>query len=104
MENHVIKAQYQGLYRLLCTTAGENPDICKIPTFALKVNVKGSVIYAAFNIPGNQKLQYTPLGPDKLNTLLAQYAQVECVLTNEFSMIGNKMLTFMNITSTRDEI
>ena len=32
---HVIKALYQGLCRLLCTSAGGNPDMCKILTVAL---------------------------------------------------------------------
>ena len=59
-------------------------------------NVKGSTIYAAFNIPANQKLQCTPLRLDKQNLLKAQYAQLEWLLTDEFSLIGNKVLNFMN--------
>ena len=81
-------------------SAGENPDICQIPTVTpidkAVYNVKVPTIHAAFNIPANQKLQHTPLGPDKLNALLVQNAQLEWLLTDEFSMLGNKMLNFMN--------
>ena len=28
--SHIIKALDQGLYRLLCTSAGKNSEICKI--------------------------------------------------------------------------
>ena len=61
---YVIKALYQGIYRLLCISAGENQDISKILTVApigkAAYNVTGSTTHAAFNIPANQKLQYTP--------------------------------------------
>ena len=49
-----------------------------------------------FNIAANQKLQYTPLGPDKQKTSQAQYAQLEWQLIDEFSVIGNKILKLMN--------
>ena len=66
------------------------------PTGKAAYNVSSSTIHAAFNLPANQKLQYTPLGPDKQNTSLAQYAQLEWLWTDEFSTIGNKMLNFVN--------
>ena len=58
--------------------------------------MKGSTIHAASNIPANQKLQYTTIGPDRKNMLQAQHAKLDWLLTDEFSIIGNKMLNFMN--------
>ena len=48
-----------------------------VPTGKAGYNVKGSTIHAAFNIQANQKLQHTPLGTDKWNTVWAQYAILE---------------------------
>ena len=67
MENNITNVLDQGLYKLLCTSACEYQDTCKMPSVAptgkAAYNVKGSTINAAFNIPANKKLQYTPLEP-----------------------------------------
>ena len=71
LENHIRKVVYQGLYRVLCTSPGKNLDVCKIltvpPTGKAVYSVKGSTIHAAFNIPVNWKLKYTPSRPDKIH-------------------------------------
>ena len=60
LENHIIKVLYQGLYKLLCTSASENPDAHKILTAArtgkAAYNVNGSTIHAIFNMLANRKL------------------------------------------------
>ena len=91
---------YQALYRLLCRCFGEKQDIYKIlavaPTGEPAYNVKGLTIHVAFNISLIWKLQYTPLGFYQQNKLQAQHAHLEWILTDEFSMIGNKVQNFMN--------
>ena len=60
------------------------------PTGKAAFNVRGTTIHAAFLIPANQKLQdYKPLSYDTLNTYRMKYRELEWILVDEISMVGN---------------
>ena len=108
LKNHIIKVQDQVLYRLLCTTAGENPDICKIftvpSTSKAAYSVKGSTIHAALNIPANQKLQYNPLGPDNRKYIISKICTTGVAIDRWFLIDQKQNVELHECTSTGDQM
>ncbi|XP_070548911.1 uncharacterized protein [Ptychodera flava] len=97
----IVKALYQALHRYLCSTAGENPDDCRLllcaPTGKTADNINGSTIHAAFKVPASQGYKYKPLDSDRLNTLRAKYQNLSVVIIDEISMVGNELFNFINL-------
>ena len=83
-KSFVLKAFYQGLYHLLCSTAGQNREDCRIlvvaPTGKAAYNVKGSTIHSTLHIPASQPLDdYKPLSHDILNIYRMKYRHLQWV-------------------------
>ena len=101
-KSFVLKALYQGLYRLLCYTAGQNREDCRIlvvaPTGKAAYNVRGSTIHSALHIPANNPLDdYKPLSHDLLNTYRMKYRHLQWVFCDEFSMVSNNVLKYIHL-------
>ena len=95
----VIRALYQTLYRILNLKDGENPDdkkilLCAYMGFAA-FNISGQTICSAFH-KKMYKGTYNHLSADKLNTFGIKYRHLKVVITDEISMVGNKMLSFID--------
>ena len=97
----VIRAIYQGLYRLLNKRSGENgsdPHALLIaPTGRAAYNISGYTIHHAFMIAANQKLEHHNLSWDNLNILRNKFHGIEWILLDEFSMVGNTMLKLIHL-------
>ena len=101
-KSHLLKALYQGLYRICCTEPGQNRETNKVlimvPTGKAAFNVRGTTIHAAFHILANQKLQdYKPLSYDTLNTYRMKYRELEWILVDEISMVSNDLWKYVHL-------
>ena len=101
-KSHLLKALYQGLYRICCTEPGQNRETNKVlimaPTGKAAFNVRRTTIHAAFHIPANQKLQdYKPLSYDTLNTYRMKYRELEWILVDEISMVSNDLWKYVHM-------
>ena len=95
----VIRALYQTLYRILNLKDGENPDdkrilLCAYMGFAA-FNISGQTICSAFH-KKMYKGTYNHLSADELNTFRIKYRHLKVVIIDEISMVGNKMLSFLD--------
>ena len=95
----VIRALYQTLYRILNLKDGENPDdkrilLCAYMGFAA-FNISGQTICSAFH-KKMYKGTYNHLSADELNTFRIKYRHLKAVIIDEISMVGNKMLSFID--------
>ena len=95
----VIRALYQTLYRILNLKDGENPDdkiilLCAYMGFAA-FNISGQTICSAFH-KKMYKGTYNHLSADELNTFRIKYRHLKVVIIDEISMVGNKMLNFID--------
>ena len=94
----VIDAIYQTLHRLLCSEEGENPDDARIMLCAYTgkaaYNIKGTTIASAFHKKMYQTRQN--MHADELNTFRTKYRNLCVVIIDEVSMVGNKLLAFIN--------
>ena len=94
----LIKALYQALHRHLHSAEGEDPDDVRILLCAFTgkaaYNINGVTIASAFHKKFNQSNQ--SLNADELNTFRMKYRNLSVVIVDEVSMVGNKMLTFMD--------
>ena len=95
----VIRALYQTLYRILNLKDGENPDdkrilLCAYMGFAA-FNISGQTICSAFH-KKMYKGTYNHLSADELNTFRIKYRHLKVVIIDEISMVGNKMLSFID--------
>lgn len=100
-KSHVLKALYQGLYRLLNKNPGEQTNnlitLLTAPTGKAAYNIKGYTIHCAFHIPANQSLStYNKLSWDTLNTLRSKYINLKWIIFDEISMVSNNMLKYIN--------
>ena len=94
----LIKVLYQALHRHLHSAEGEDPDDVRILLCAFTgkaaYNINGVTIASAFHKKFNQSNQ--SLNADELNTFRMKYRNLSVVIVDEVSMVGNKMLTFMD--------
>ena len=100
-KSHVLKALYQGLYRLLNKNPGQQTNnlitLLVAPTGKAAYNITGHTIHCAFHIPANQSLStYSKLSWDTLNTLRAKYINLKWIISDEISMVSNNMLKYIN--------
>ena len=94
----VIRALYQTLYRILNLKDGENPDdkrilLCAYMGFAA-FNISGQTICSAFHKKIYKGTHH--LSADELNTFRIKYRHLKVVIIDEISMVGNKMLSFID--------
>ena len=94
----VIRALYQTLYRILNLKDGENPDdkrilLCAYMCFAA-FNISGQTICSAFHKKMHKGTNH--LSADELNTFRIKYRHLKVVIIDEISMVGNKMLSFID--------
>ena len=94
----VIRALYQTLYRILNLKDGENPDdkrilLCAYMGFAA-FNISGQTICSAFHKKMYKGTYH--LSADELNTFRIKYRHLKVVIIDEISMVGNKMLSFID--------
>ena len=94
----LIKALYQALHRHLHSTEGEDPDDIRILLCAFTgkaaFNINGVTIASAFHKKYNQSNQ--SMSSDELNTFRMRYRNLQVVIIDEISMVGNKMLNFID--------
>ena len=85
----------------MCKAAGDNAHKYKIllvpPTGKAAYNIGGTTIHPALHIPPQQKLEYKELSLDVKNILKAHYIDLEWMLVDEFSIIGNSVFNFMHL-------
>ena len=101
-KSFVLQALYQGLYHLICNTAGQNRDDCWIlvvvPTGKAAYNVKGSTIHSALHIPASQSLHdYKQMSHYTLNTYQINYKHLQWIFFDEFSMACNNILRYIHL-------
>ncbi|XP_069109665.1 ATP-dependent DNA helicase PIF1-like [Argopecten irradians] len=94
----VIDAVYQTLHRLLCSEEGEDPEDVRIMLCAYTgkaaYNIGGTTIASAFHKKMYQTQQH--MHADELNSLRTKFRNLSVVIIDEISMVGNKLLTFIN--------
>ena len=94
----VIRALYQTMYRILNLKDGENPDdkrilLCAYMGFTA-FNISGQTICSAFHKKMYKGTHH--LSADELNTFRIKYRHLKVVIIDEISMVGNKMLSFID--------
>ena len=105
-KSHVLKALYQGLYRLLNKNPGQQTNnlitLLVAPTGKAAYNITGHTIHYAFHIPANQSLStYSKLSWDTSNSLRAKYINLKWIISDEISMVSNNMLKYISIFDYR---
>ncbi|KAJ8025627.1 ATP-dependent DNA helicase PIF1 [Holothuria leucospilota] len=99
-KSQVVKALYNALLRHYSTVPGNNPDDTHILLMALTgkaaYGIGGYTIHNALQIPANQGYDYKALTAERLNTLQAKYHNLKVIFIDEISMVGNKMLRFID--------
>ena len=97
----VVRTLYQALMRWYCKTPGMNPEniyilICA-PTGKAAHNVNGNTLHHAFKIAPNRGFDYKPLTSDSLNTLRVKYIDLQVLIIDEVSMVGNRLMNTVNL-------
>ncbi|KAJ8025727.1 ATP-dependent DNA helicase PIF1 [Holothuria leucospilota] len=99
-KSQVVKALYNALLRYYSSVPGNNPDDTHIllmaPTGKAAYGIQGYTIHNALQIPANQGYDYKALTAERLNTLQAKYHNLKIIFIDEISMVGNKMLRFID--------
>ncbi|XP_033729556.1 uncharacterized protein LOC117318706, partial [Pecten maximus] len=94
----VIDAVYQTLHRSLCSEEGEDPEDVRIMLCAYTgkaaYNIGGTTLASAFHKKMYQTQQH--MHADELNSLRTKFRNLSVVIIDEISMVGNKLLTFIN--------
>ena len=97
----VVKAIFQAMTRYYNRSPDSNPDYPKIllgaPTGVAAYLIKGNTLHSLFRIPASQGYEYKPLTSDTLNTLHCQFRDVKLLIIDEISMVGHRMLSFINL-------
>ncbi|MCG8077483.1 MAG: AAA family ATPase [Candidatus Thiodiazotropha taylori] len=96
----VVNAIYQSMLRFYNKDINSNLDEAKIllaaPTGTAAFLIRGNTLHTLLKIPVSQKLQYKSLSSEKLNTLSCKFLSVKLLIIDEISMVGNRMLAFIN--------
>ena len=96
----VIQALEQALRRYLSTQEGTDPDLCRVlllaPTGKAAHHINGTTIHAAFKILPNRGFNAYTVDSSTLNNLRVQYRDLQMVIIDEVSMVGNRMLSIIN--------
>ncbi|XP_077378697.1 uncharacterized protein LOC144019426 isoform X12 [Festucalex cinctus] len=98
-KSHLIKAIQYEATRLLSTLCRLPDNICVLitaPTGIAAYNLHASTIHHTFSIGKDCRLPYTPLGEEKLNSLRANYSDLQLLIIDEISMVDHKMLSYIH--------
>ena len=100
-KSRLTKAIYQNLLRIYNFKAGDDYDSLKIlvmaPTGKSAHIIQGVTIHSALHAPYNGDCKYyQALSCSLLNTLRTSLGQVEFIIIDEVSMVGNSRLHFVN--------
>ena len=56
----------------------------------------GATIHSVLHVPANQSLTYHRLDHESINTLRLQIGHIKLWLIDEISMVGHRLLSFIN--------
>ena len=96
----VLQCIYQGLLRLLAKKEGENPEDTRIiiaaPTGKAAYLVGGNTIHSILKILPSRGNEYIPLSDEHKDTLRIKFRNLNTIIIDEVSMVGNRMLSFIH--------
>ena len=96
-KSHLIKSIYQAALKYYNSRAGESSRVRILllaPTGKAAYLIKGNTIQSALGIPASQSLKnYKPLDSGRLNTMRCELGELNLILLDEVSMVGNSMFT-----------
>ena len=101
-KSHLLRAIDESIKRWYLRMPGHDftktPVAIIAPTGTAAFNVRGLTIHAALAIPPNRDLaEFEFLTFEKANTLRTAWANVQLLIIDEVSMVGNRMLHTINI-------
>ena len=77
-----------------------NPDDVSVlltaPTGVAAFNINGATIHSALSISTDMSLPYQPLGEEKISTLRNKLGQLQILIIDEISMVGQKLLCYIH--------
>ena len=99
-KSYVLRAVRETMERFYRSIAGENYKqhwtMTLAPTGKAAFIVCGATIHSILHVPANQTLTYHRLDYESLNTLRSQISHVKQWLIDEISMVGHRMLSFID--------
>ncbi|XP_071788473.1 uncharacterized protein [Asterias amurensis] len=66
------------------------------PTGVAAFNINGSTVHSALSISTDVSLPYQPLGEEKISTLRHKLGQLQILIIDEISMVGQKLLCYIH--------
>ena len=96
----VLQCVYQGLLRLLAKKEGQNPEAPRIiiaaPTGKAAYLVGGNTIHSLLKILPSRGNEYIPLADEHKDSLRIKFKNLNTIIIDEVSMVGNNMLSFIH--------
>ncbi len=96
----VLRCVYQGLLRLLAKKEGQNPEAPRIiiaaPTGKAAYLVEGNTIHSLLKILPSRGNEYIPLADEHKDSLRIKFKNLNTIIIDEVSMVGNNMLSFIH--------
>ncbi len=97
----VLRCIYQGLLRLLAKKEGQNPEAPRIiiaaPTGKAAYLVEGNTIHSLLKILPSRGNDYIPLADEHKDSIRIKFKNLNTIIIDETSMVGNKMLNFIHL-------
>ena len=97
-KSHLIKCIYHQAAKLF-----RNPDapcetkiLLTAPTGTVAFNIKNFTVHSELKIPRQSNNMYEPLSCEALNTPQSQLAGLKILVTDEVSMIDQKLLSYIH--------
>jgi len=99
-KSYVLKALREMAERFYKSKPGanyeQNSTMTLAPTGKAAFIAGGATIHSVLHIPANQSLTFNRLDYESLNTLRTQISHVKLWLIDEISMVGHRMLSFVD--------
>lgn len=99
-KSHVINGFQHEAIRLLSPLTNSADDVTVLLvayTGTAAFHIGGQTIHSAFAIHSDiRSTKYTPLGDDQLTRLRSKYSNLQIVIIDEVSMVGQKMLMYID--------
>jgi len=99
-KSYVLRALRETAERFYRSRAGENYQqhwtVTMAPTGKAAFIAGGATVHSVLHVPANQTLTYHRLDYESLNTLRSQISHVKLWLIHEISMVGQRMLSFID--------
>ena len=100
-KSYVLRALRETAERFYKSRAGENYQLhftaTLAPTGKAAFIAGGATVHSVLHVPANQSLTYHRLDYESLNTLRSQISHVKLWLIDEISMVGHRMLSFIDL-------